>query len=374
MVEMMTVIGIIVIAMAVAVPVVSSLEGNRSLAAGYNKVSAALAHAREIALYYRTPAGVVFFQDPFSGKQTAGYVMPQYLLGQYYPTYVQTMAAEAGTGKEFPGSNTDPHFIDLIPGEEIMTFPQGVGVEVLNPNAPVNGAIQTTGQVQQYASATTIGYVDSFMRVGVVMFDQTGQLASTTNYWIAPATPSQTTVGDPYPASILGQTLGLLATGPGGSAVSKNIFFGSQTKSPYPTVPPASGYLPSLYCASAVCIYDESAYLAQISSQGNGGSGGAFNDGNNNTFLYGDLAPQPSFQPYSNWGGLTYNYLNEQVYQASPNGPGFPGRGYLMQGTSPSESTQADFLIDQANEAQWLNTNGQIYAIKPNDGSLLKNQ
>jgi hypothetical protein len=369
MIEMMTVIGIIVIAMAVAVPVVSSLEGNRSLAAGYNKVSAALAHAREIALYYRTPAGVVFFQDPFNGKQDAGYVMPQYLMSQFYSTYVQTLAAEF-PGKEAPGVNTDPHFIDLIPGEEIMTFPQGVGVEVLNPNAPVDGAIQTTGQVQQAASATTIGYVDSFMRVGVVMFDATGQLASTTTYWIAPATPSSTTIAEPYPASILGQTLELQGTQPGSSAKTTGIFYGSPAKSPY-SLAATNNMLPSLYCASALCIYDETAFLGQISSQGSGGSGGAFNDGDNNTFLYGDNPPAEgqSLLASSNWSGVTsYAYLNEQVY------PVFPGRGYLTA-SSPSESgPQSDFLIDQANEAQWLNTNGQIYAVKPNDGSLLKNQ
>jgi hypothetical protein len=366
MVEMMTVIGIIVIAMAVAVPVVSSLEGNRSLAAGYNKVSAALAHAREIALYYRTPAGVVFFQDPFNGKQDAGYVMPQYLMSQFYPTYVQTLAAEF-PGKEAPGVNTDPHFIDLIPGEEIMTFPQGVGVEVLNPNAPVDGAISSTapGSPTATASINTIGYVDSFMRVGVVMFDATGQLASTTTYWIAPATPSITTIAEPYPASILGQTLELQGTQPGSSAKPNGIFYGSSAKSPY-SLAATNNMLPSLYCASALCIYDETAFLGQTSTANNG-SGAPFNDGNNNTFLYGDLDSQ-SFLASSNWSTLTsYSYLNEQVY------PVFPARGYLTE-SSISESTAADFLADQANEAQWLNTNGQIYAVKPNDGSLLKNQ
>ncbi|HUB27931.1 MAG TPA: hypothetical protein VL992_21075, partial [Tepidisphaeraceae bacterium] len=299
LVEMMTVIGIIVIALAVAVPVVSSLEGNRSLAAGYNKVSAALGHAREIALYYRTPAGVVFFQDPFTGRQDAGYVMPQYLLGQFYPTYVSTMQAVAKAqgiaAPELPGSGTDPHFIDLIPGEEIMTFPQGVAVELVNPNSSLDGAIPSGGGTPtQAATATSIGYVDSFLRVGVVMFDQTGQLASTTSYWIAPYKPSLSTAGpEPYPASILGQTLGLEGKQPGSNAPQNtNIFYGSPS-----VIPGTTRIVPSLYCASALCIYDEAAYLAQTSSTGTGGSGATFNDGNNNSYMYGDLGGQ-SFVGY----------------------------------------------------------------------------
>src|ERR1700679_750947 len=58
MLELMTVIAIIILVLAMAVPVVRSIEGTRSVEAGYNRVSAAIGHARQIALFNRAPAGV----------------------------------------------------------------------------------------------------------------------------------------------------------------------------------------------------------------------------------------------------------------------------------------------------------------------------
>jgi type II secretory pathway pseudopilin PulG len=353
LIELMTVISIIVLVLALAVPVVSSLQGSRSVEAGYNKVSAALAHARQIALYYRSPAGVVFFQDPVSGRQQIGYVMQESVLAQNYASYATTTSAS---------STTDPHFIDLIPNEELVTFPQGVAVQVLNGNAQANGRILSDGTIQSTSlpintSNPPIGYVDSFLRVGVVFFDEYGQLSPSTSYWIAPASPSVAKAIVPYPASILGQTLELT----GAITNTTNTLYGGTD----------DGKTLSLYSSPAVCIYDEVAFTSQLSNA-NAGSSAAFNDGNNNLLVYGDLGAQ-SFQASTNWSADTYVYLNQQVFQPATGGPGFPGVGYLKT-SSASEGSAKLFAIDQANEAQWLNTNGQLYVIKPNDGSLLKNQ
>jgi len=181
-----------------------------------------------------------------------------------------------------------------------------------------------------------------------VMFDETGQASPTNSYWISSGTT-------------LGNTLNI-TNNP--AAVTGNPYGGPIT---------IKTSTVSLYSSPAVCIYDETAFTNQISSA-NGGSGLAFNDGNNNTAVYysyfaSDTAwtspSSPNLYTGQPTGGVQYIYLNQQVLST------FPHNGYLTSANAPNTITGE---IDQANEAQWLNTNGQIYAIKPNDGSLLKGQ
>src|ERR1700722_3680637 len=68
LVEMLVVIAIIVGVLAMAVPLVSALNGNRSVEAGYNEVSSAVAHARSLALYGHGIAGAFFYIDPITGR------------------------------------------------------------------------------------------------------------------------------------------------------------------------------------------------------------------------------------------------------------------------------------------------------------------
>jgi prepilin-type N-terminal cleavage/methylation domain-containing protein len=340
LIELMTVISIIVLVLALAVPVVSSLQGNRSVEAGYNKVAAALAHARQIALYYRSPAGVVFFQDPVSGRQQIGYVMPVSVLVQQFPSSYSAAFVAANV-------TADTRFVDLIPNEELVTFPLGVAVEVLNGNAQPNPNV---------IIANTQTYYDPFLRLGVAVFDENGQLAPSQSYWIAPGTT-------------LGNTLAVapLATVGNGSSP-----FGSTTGygGPVAIRTKTTTLSLSLYSTPAVCIFDETAFTSQ-SSVANSGSGSAFNDGNNNSILYyGNFLPSTEWTTQYN-SSNPYIYLNQQAFTTG----GFPGRGYLVPNASGTNvPTSSTGEIDLFNEAQWLNTNGQIYAIKPNDGSLLKNQ
>src|ERR1700733_7870952 len=151
LIELMTVITIIVLVLAAAVPTINLLEGNRSLANGYNRVRAALGHAGQIALYYRAPAGVAFYRDPITGRQAIAYVTQE----KNIPADVASPAYTL---------HNDDRLVDMIPGEEILLLPYGVAVQVLNCQS---------GQPT----------IDPCLRIGVVLFDENGQLTSTP-YWI----------------------------------------------------------------------------------------------------------------------------------------------------------------------------------------------
>jgi prepilin-type N-terminal cleavage/methylation domain-containing protein len=283
LIELMTVITIIVLVLAAAVPTINLLEGNRSVANGYNRVAAALGHARQIALYYRAPAGVVFYQDPVTGRQAIAYV-----------TQEKNIPRDAGFVPK-----ADDREMDIIPGEEILLLPYGVAVQILNCQ---NG--QST--------------IDAYLRIGIVLFDENGQLTSTP-YWIRDF-----------------GYLGVILGGP--SNTTPNPLISNANLIQWQTSPAYGGLTPgppnNLYSHLALCIYDESAYLSQV----NPATGGEkFSDADNNCT-----------QTYS-------------LYFAQK-----PVGTYAV--------SEKNLLSDKQAEQQWLSQNGQIYAIKPNDGSLLKNQ
>jgi type II secretory pathway pseudopilin PulG len=268
MIELMTVITIIVLMLALSIPVVRVLEGNRSLEAGYNTLAAALGHARQIALYYHEPAGLAFYKDSADAQHIA-FVTQEMNLPQDV----------ALVSTSFPNA-LDSRFYDIIPGEEVLTLPLGIAVQLSNGNgANYNNA----GIVQN----------EQFLPCGLVLFDENGELASLP-YCVTDAV----VVGQYH----LGDTSHL-----------------DLAKSLIPSVPP-----PALYSHPAVCLYDQVAYLNQTVPS----SGDKFADNNSASANY-------------------YGYF------ASP---------------SPVSG------VDKAAEAAWLQTNGEVLVIRPNDGSLLRNK
>jgi hypothetical protein len=295
MVELMVVITIIVLMLAVAVPVVRVVQGNRNVDSGYNAVAAALGHARQLALYYRQPVGVMFYRDPLNGGQDIRYVMRANFLGQLFPNYA-TM---------FTSNNVlSDQYLDIIPGEPMVTLPTGVAVQVIMGN----GAALTSGP-----PAPT----ERYMRLGIVLFDEDGQLSST-----------------PYAISCPGN-----GTSTGG--LSSLI---AQTGLPQTVLPPGPTFVTSnftgtaanpLYTHPAICLYDEESYLNQVDQT----NGDPFSDDNNNTVTFGAaFTPQwPSNMPTGN-------------------------------------QTIGNLKSDKLAEQNWLDQNGEVFVIRPNDGSLLRNK
>jgi type II secretory pathway pseudopilin PulG len=302
----MVVITIIVLVLALAVPVVRSIEGNRSLDAAYNKLSAALGHARQLALYYHAPSGIAIYPDKSTGLYDIGFVTQE----KNIPTDLQALQLGSLTAYE------DDRYMDLIPGEEIYTMPPGVGIQVVTNPALMAAA---SGLVPVTLASGTFGQGDTYLRIGIILFDENGQLASSTPYFVRGFNGG------------LGSTWGLkpLVVGyyglippyqPGKTALTLDTT----------TYPPPTTYGAALYSHSAVVVYDDDTYKSQT-------------DPNNNSITFGEH-------------DRTTNLADSISYASY-----FQGSGPVNVSTKTAEQT-------------WLAQNGQILVIKPNDGSLLRNQ
>lgn len=102
--EILVVIGIIVLVLALAVPAFNVLNGNRSVSAAENQLSAMLGRARQLALYYGREVGLVFYEDPASTRSAAALVWVTSTVG---PTHYQ---------------------LELVPDQDPVLLQAGVGV------------------------------------------------------------------------------------------------------------------------------------------------------------------------------------------------------------------------------------------------------
>ena len=136
--EILVVIGLIVILIAVAVPVLSVLSGNRSTEAAENQVAALLNQARAQAIALQMNVGVAFFVDPASQRYTMALV-----------------------GQE-PGSP----LTERLPDYDFVTLQTGTGVQLLNDDRSASPTATPQGR-------------DRYVRTGVIMFDGRGQLITT---------------------------------------------------------------------------------------------------------------------------------------------------------------------------------------------------
>jgi hypothetical protein len=147
--------------------------------------------------------------------------------------------------------------------------------------------------------AVAAGTAEKYLRVGIVLFNEDGQLANLP-YWVRALTVSgQNHLGD---ASHLNLKASLNPS----------------------AIPPAAG--PTLYSHAAVCLYDEDSYVGQTAAA----TSDPFSDDDSNSYNYG-------------------NYF-------------------------PATAPPANPLADKAVEQNWLDQNGEVLVIKPNDGSLLRNK
>src|SRR5580658_7997487 len=146
LIEMLVVIAIIVGVLAMTVPLVGVLNGNRSVEAGFNLVAASLEHARELAVYDQTTTGAFFSIDPATGRTAI--------------QYVQVPTSSALPNLDFAPCGLSSATLPPFASEDTVLLPPGVGVRVLNDN--------TRGGVT--------ANLDRYLATGAIFFDPNGQV------------------------------------------------------------------------------------------------------------------------------------------------------------------------------------------------------
>jgi hypothetical protein len=183
-------------------------------------------------------------------------------------------------------NSPDDRYMDIIPSEPVISLSQGLAVQVFNGNG------------EPLISGPGSGTPERYMRVGVVLFNEDGQLANVP-YWVREFNVAgQNHLGDANHMR-LNQSL----------------------------APPQTPGL-ALYSHAAVCLYDEESYTGQTPP-----------------------TTPPNFDAFNN---DSVNYGHYFIPADGVTVPPFSDLKYYEQ--------------------NWLDQNGEVLVIKPNDGSLLRNK
>lgn len=132
--EILVVIGLIVLLIAVAVPVLSVLSGNRSTEAAENQVAAMVGQARAQAIALQKNIGVAFFVDPASQRYTMALV----------------------------GQEPASLWVERLPDYDFVALQTGTGVQLLNDDRMAKAGARPQDR-------------DRYVRIGVIMFDGRGE-------------------------------------------------------------------------------------------------------------------------------------------------------------------------------------------------------
>jgi prepilin-type N-terminal cleavage/methylation domain-containing protein len=150
LIELLVVISIIVLLLALAVPLIGSLRGGRSVDSGQNIVSAMLQRARARAIGIQQRRGVFFFDDAVTGK--TGMLLVKMLDG-------------------------NPNLLELDDENvEVEYLPTGIGLASLLPS----------------------GTTTDFRPNCLIVFDGIGRIDSLPSYRIQPPPGSKTSLGDKF--------------------------------------------------------------------------------------------------------------------------------------------------------------------------------
>jgi len=322
LVEMMVVVSIIIVLVSLAIPVVHALNGNNSLAAGSNRISAMLSVARSDAIINRQITGVFFYIDPVTQQVAMAEVMPN----QVYPVSAGA-SVTAGTAlvQQLTYANAASGTTATVPALELVynwqmyptatagagavamtkyyyrdveLLPKGVGVALCN-----NSVFLPSPEPQE----------DRYMRLGAIMFNTDGTLLQM-SYGIAGGSNNK----NPY--SSVGATRGASESPQSELGVTKLLLTSDLTTN--------SGYAP-LTSEVGMVLYDRDAFAAQTTSTTapyNAGDGAPFSDADLEQSYYGTIAS------------------NQQAYN------------------------------DKLQEEYWLDQNGVTYLVSPFNGDLVKSK
>src|SRR5579862_4805052 len=112
LVEMLVVIAIIVLMVVVGVPVIRTLVGSNSTSVTRNELASLMAHAREQAVAVQDVRGVLFVVDPVTDR-------------------VSGMIVQAATLQDPAFSNANGVLLDLLQGNDAITFPPGIRIQTI---------------------------------------------------------------------------------------------------------------------------------------------------------------------------------------------------------------------------------------------------
>jgi prepilin-type N-terminal cleavage/methylation domain-containing protein len=321
LIELMIVLSIIVIVVAMAIPVWSTLSGNNSVATATNQIAAMLGNARADALYNHQMTGVFFFLDPTSGQFAMAEVQadlaPQGAGGGYYPSYTPLTMSPTGAPAAADGPVTPLEMVNYLSSSapasstagsqqyifyrDVVLLPSGVGVALSNNSNPY-GATPAPG-------------LDRYLRCGVIMFDATGVL--TTIPYAVPMvrqTP-YTKLNNTKPTHVdqLAVRLGLISN-------TTATIYGDLASLIGPPIG-STNYFP-LISQSGLLVYDHNAYLNQRTTNGTSP---------NQAFTDGDL-----------------------------------------QCELPANANTIVTTANKIDEENWLDQNGVAFLVSPFNGSLIK--
>ena len=156
--ELLVVIGIIVIIVALAIPVLNVLQGNRSSDAAQNQLQALINESRMIAIGLQRDAGVFFYIDPSTKRINA--------------ILVQSTDSQAG---DIPQAEI---YLDVVRDHESVPLTLGLSLQTID-NATVAGTPlerKDDGYIGFNTDSPTGPGTISYG--GVILFDSHGQLVS----------------------------------------------------------------------------------------------------------------------------------------------------------------------------------------------------
>ncbi len=197
LIEMITVLTIIIIVLAIAIPVWNALLGGTNLASAQNQISAFLSNARADAIFNRQTIGVCFYIDPKTTQTAVAEVQVQtlwqahpyggttatytslFIPGYYNPTWNPATYQNGPINTIELVNNPDPN----NPGNfnfyrDVTLLPKGVGVAFNANTYTYNYNNQWNYQASAQTPNSNVPPLDRYVRLGVIMFNPDGTLAS----------------------------------------------------------------------------------------------------------------------------------------------------------------------------------------------------
>jgi prepilin-type N-terminal cleavage/methylation domain-containing protein len=365
LIEMITVLSIIIIVLAIAIPVWNALLGGTNLTAAQNKVAAVLANARADAIYNRQTIGVFFYTDPKTQQVAMTEVQVQVL---YQPHPYPPTAAIGYTSLFVPGSwtytsstnitwqgtpystwndlgpinslelvnSTDPSTGNINFYRDPVYLPKGVAVALNNDTYNYN--LYATWLNPNPPSNPTTPPIDRYLRTGCIMFNPDGTLASIpwgVPYfeWFSAAQYNPPTGSPTAPTeNLLCKAMGM-----------PTYYDTASTYTPGGGSPPVVPLLSSV----GLVIYDHDTYLNQHATMQVTVAGAATTIGDGAQFDDSDMIA--SLLPTSTW-------VTNPPQQSPPTAPP-PGNG---------------FAAHKFCEESWIDQNGTAMLVSPFNGSLIK--
>ncbi len=334
LIEMITVLTIIIIVLAIAIPIWDALMNGTNLSAAQNQISAFISNARADAIYNRQTIGVSFYIDSKTLQTAMAEVQVQTLYQvpygaavgstQSYTSLFQPNANGSNGPNNGPTyslelvNNPDPNNAgNYVFYRDAVLLPKGVGVALNNNTYTYN-----SNALWLYPDANGLPPLDRYVRIGTIMFNPDGSLASIP---IGIPEKEQFTSASANTYSLLCQKVGMTSGNDFGSIVA----------------PPGAGktptYLP-LMSSVGLVVFDHDKYLNQHATA--------------------QVANNSSSPPTQATIGDGAQFTDIDMDYS-----------LVGAGAPPNGGAQAQ---DKFIEESWIDQNGTAFLVSPFNGSLIK--